>query len=115
MKKILWLLFFYPCLVFGQANPLYTLLNWNTPEQQKGLIAWYDLQDPSVVQLVSDQRVSKNQLLKGSDGTKIDRAALSILVLSARGTASGDETLDPRISAVFRRTHIGHQLEAPNS
>ena len=61
MKKILWLLFFYPCFVFGQSNALYSLLNWNTPEQQKGLIAWYDLQDPSVVQLVSDQRVSMLQ------------------------------------------------------
>ena len=61
MKKILWLLFFYPCFVFGQSNALYSLLNWNTPEQQKGLIAWYDLQDPSVVQLVADQRVSMLQ------------------------------------------------------
>ncbi len=57
MKKLLWLLFFYPYLVFGQINALYSLLNWNTPEQQKGLIAWYDLQDPSAVQLGANQQI----------------------------------------------------------
>lgn len=56
-KRLFLLLVFYPCLVMGQTNALYTLLNWNTKEQQKSLIAWYDLQDPSTVQLAANQGV----------------------------------------------------------
>jgi hypothetical protein len=57
MKKILLLLLFCPSLVSGQTNTLYKLLNWNSQQQQKGLIAWYDLQDPSSVQLIDNQKV----------------------------------------------------------
>lgn len=45
----------------GQTNALYALLNWNTAEKQKSLIAWYDLQDPSTVQLSANQGVFRLQ------------------------------------------------------
>ena len=57
MKKILCLFLTYPLFGFGQTNSIYSLLNWNTSEQQKGLIAWYDLQDQSVVKLADNQKI----------------------------------------------------------
>ena len=70
--KFFVLLIIYPCLSPGQTNHLYRLLNWNSSEQQKRLIAWYDLQDKTTIRLstntpngvysIDDKSVWKNNI-----------------------------------------------------
>ena len=55
MQKVSKIILFIFCLLqtpklsFCQSNELYNLLGWNTKEEQKKLIVWYDIQDESKV------------------------------------------------------------------
>ena len=72
MRTILIAILFIPNILCSQTNELYKLLNWNTPKQQKSLIAWYDLQDVSTIKLnpgkygrvygINDKSIWKNHI-----------------------------------------------------
>jgi len=72
MRLVVFALIFLPNLLFAQGNELYKLLKWDNINQQRQLIAWYDLQDASTIKKnnsnpgnifgIDDKGIGKNHI-----------------------------------------------------
>jgi hypothetical protein len=51
MRFFVFAILLMPNILFAQSNELYKLLKWDNTKQQQQLIAWYDIQDNSTIEL----------------------------------------------------------------
>jgi len=57
MRFFVFAILLMPNILFAQSNELYKLLKWDNTKQQQQLIAWYDIQDNSTIELSSSNSI----------------------------------------------------------